>query len=70
LYTGFITLTTTHPIDDDDDGRINFSMMLRLQGYITISLKREVMSNEMFLVTAVRPSKKFGFQSAAENLQR
>jgi len=26
--------------------------------------------NETFLVIAVRPGKKFGFQSAAENLQR
>jgi len=64
--------------DDDDEGRINFSVALSPKTTRTrnnklkqwIKSRNSSQRNETFLVMSVRPGKKFGFQSAAENLQR
>jgi len=67
-----------HSLDDDDDeGQINFSVALRPKTtrtrnnkLKTVKSRNSSQCNETFLVMSVRPGKKFGFQSAAENLQR
>jgi len=63
--------------DDDDEGRINFSMALspkttrtRNNKLETVKSRNSSQCNGTFLVMSVRLGKKFGFQSAAENLQR
>ena len=68
-----------HTIDDDDDdeGRINFSVALSPKTTRTRNNKPKQWSH-VIVVNAmrrcfymiVRPNKKFGFQSAVENLQR
>jgi len=71
------TCFSSHGGDDDDDERIFFNVAVSpktatTRNKLTIAVKsRSSQCNETFLVrlrTAVRPSKKFGFQSAEENL--
>jgi len=61
--------------DDDDEGRINFSVALspkttRTRNNELMKSRNSSQCSETFLVMPVRSGKKFGFQSAAENLQR
>jgi len=59
--------------DDDDDERIcfNVALVLGLKEHVTIIVGHVVVSamRRLLVRAAVRPSKKFGLQSTAENWQ-